>query len=206
MQVERDGWDKSRYMAAWRLRVHAHVQRIVACFEVCLATIENWWASDGESRWCDGVSARSAVLGHRRRFCQYPHGQSPLRPASVSQFAALLTIFLWCFIPTLSYKYPTDFCTNNTFDLDCFTRGILDAKAQADSTPFLITEYSCGWKNSAIHGGESTAYAASFALRTVTALAASGLEALSWWTFSMLCASYPEILELRLVSMTLTTC
>lgn len=90
-------------------------------------------------------------------------------------------------------KYPTDYCNSDPSDLDCFTRGILDAKAQAKQTPFLITEYSCGWKNSAIHGGESTAYAASFALRTVTALAASELDAFSWWTFSMLCTAYPEL-------------
>ena len=87
-----------------------------------------------------------------------------------------------------THTYPTDYCNNNPSDLDCFTRGILDAKRQAQQMPLLITEYSCGWKNSAIHGGESTAYAASFAIRTITALAASGLEALSWWTFSMLCA------------------
>ena len=104
-------------------------------------------------------------------------------------------------------QYPTDSCNSNPANLDCFTKAILSAKAQSvrpaaqqqqhqqqrdhtnqtkTAVPFLITEYSCGWKNSAIHGGESTAYAASFALRTVSSLAGAGLEALSWWTFSML--------------------
>lgn len=40
--------------------------------------------------------------------------------------------------------------------------------------------------NLAIHDGESDSYAASFALRTVTLLAGAGIEALSWWAFSLL--------------------
>ena len=85
-----------------------------------------------------------------------------------------------------THTYPTDYCNSDPANLNCFTDGIVAAKKQAKDTPFLITEYSCGWKNSAIHGGESTSYSASFALRTVAALADAGLEALSWWTFSML--------------------
>ena len=46
------------------------------------------------------------------------------------------------------------------------------------------TRYNCGWKNSAIHDGESKAYAASFLFRTVNSLRMHDISALSWWTFS----------------------
>ena len=86
-----------------------------------------------------------------------------------------------------THSYPTDSCNGNPAKLDCFTAAIISAKAQAAArTPFLITEYSCGWQNTHIHDGESFAYAASFALRTVNALRSAGLEALSWWTFDMI--------------------
>ena len=85
-----------------------------------------------------------------------------------------------------THTYPTDSCNENPAKLDCFTDAIIGAKAQAAGTPFLITEYSCGWNNPQIHDGESFAYAASFALRTVNALRSAGLEAFSWWTFDMI--------------------
>ena len=45
-----------------------------------------------------------------------------------------------------THSYPTDGCNANaTTDPDCFTNGILQAKKLAGATPFLITEYSCGW-------------------------------------------------------------
>lgn len=47
-----------------------------------------------------------------------------------------------------------------------------------------MTEYNCGWRDSMIHDGESKAYAAAFAFRTVQQLAGNGIRALSWWTFS----------------------
>jgi hypothetical protein len=45
--------------------------------------------------------------------------------------------------------------------LDCFTDGIIGARNQAKGHTFLITEFNCGWKNTAIHDGESHAYAVS---------------------------------------------
>ena len=55
---------------------------------------------------------------------------------------------------------------------------------QAAGHTFLMTEFNCGWKNSAIHDGESKAYAAAFMFRTVNALRMHDISALSWWTFS----------------------
>eukprot|EP00038_Savillea_parva_P003148 m.121546 g.121546 ORF g.121546 m.121546 type:complete len:703 (+) comp11087_c2_seq2:78-2186(+) len=85
-----------------------------------------------------------------------------------------------------THLYPTDWC-NSAPDarthLDCFTDNILEARQKAKGYPFLMTEYNCGWKDTEIHDGESTSYAASFALRTVNALKGQ-VDALSWWTFS----------------------
>ena len=64
-----------------------------------------------------------------------------------------------------THSYPTDAC-NTAQDarsrLDCFTDGIIAARKQAAGHTFLMTEFNCGWKNNAIHDGESKAYAASF--------------------------------------------
>ena len=86
-----------------------------------------------------------------------------------------------------THTYPTDACNSRPDArtwLDCFTDGIIAARKQAANHTFLLTEFNCGWKNSAIHDGESKAYAASFLFRTVNALRMHDMSALSWWTFS----------------------
>jgi hypothetical protein len=55
-----------------------------------------------------------------------------------------------------SHLYPTDWCDSAKdarTNLDCFTDNILNARKQAAGYPFLITEYNCGWKDTAIHDG-----------------------------------------------------
>ena len=83
-----------------------------------------------------------------------------------------------------SHSYPTDAC-NAAHDarsrLDCFTDGVIAAREQAAGHTFLMTEFNCGWRNNAIHDGESKAYAASFMLRTVNVLRLHDVSALSWW-------------------------
>eukprot|EP00937_MAST-01D_sp_MAST-1D-sp2_P005685 g5685.t1 len=88
-----------------------------------------------------------------------------------------------------THSYPTDACNarpDARTRLDCFADGITAARRQAPNHTFLMTEFNCGWKNNAIHDGESRAYAASFLFRTVNALAGSDVAALSWWSFSSL--------------------
>lgn len=86
-----------------------------------------------------------------------------------------------------THSYPTDAC-NTAPDarsrLDCFTDGIIAARKQAPGHTFLMTEFNCGWRNNAIHDGESKSYAAAFMFRTVNALRMHDISALSWWTFS----------------------
>ena len=86
-----------------------------------------------------------------------------------------------------THSYPTDACNaqpDARTQLDCFTDGIIAARQQAAGHTFLLTEFNCGWRNTAIHDGESHAYAASFMFRTVEKLAPHNISALSWWTFS----------------------
>lgn len=86
-----------------------------------------------------------------------------------------------------THSYPTDECNakpDSRTKLDCFTDGIITARQQAVGKTFLLTEFNCGWRNTAIHDGESHAYAASFMFRTVNALMPHEMSALSWWTFS----------------------
>ena len=86
-----------------------------------------------------------------------------------------------------THSYPTDACNSKPdarLRLDCFTDGIIAARQQARDHTFLLTEFNCGWRNNAIHDGESKAYAAAFMLRTVNQLRLHNVSALSWWTFS----------------------
>lgn len=67
--------------------------------------------------------------------------------------------------------------------IDCFTDKIIRSRKSVPDHAYLMTEYNCGWRDGMIHDGESKAYAASFAFRTVQQLAGH-VQALSWWTFS----------------------
>ena len=53
-----------------------------------------------------------------------------------------------------THSYPTDACNakpDARTQLDCFTDGIIAARQQAAGYTFLLTEFNCGWKNTAIH-------------------------------------------------------
>ena len=84
-----------------------------------------------------------------------------------------------------THAYPTDHGGANMRRdcIDCFTDKIIASRNSVPDHPYLMTEYNCGWRDGMIHDGESKAYGASFAFRTVQQLAGH-VQALSWWTFS----------------------